>query len=263
MKKTTCMVVLTALAVLCLSVSWPAAATEPDDQQAMAILQKMSKTLAEAEQFSVTLASSYDAPQENGQMVEFGARRDIQLQRPDKLRIDKLRSDGDQLIRVFDGKQIIAHNITENVYATAAKAGTVDEAVKYLVGVLQTPLPLARLYLTDVPGEMEQLVEEIDYVELNMLTDVPTDHLAVRTKDVDFQIWITREEKPLPRRIVMTYKNFEGAPQFRADFSNWDLSAKGAKRPFAYSVPENAEQVPMLVRKRAEAYIPTGQGGAK
>jgi hypothetical protein len=263
MRKTALKVVLAVIAVVYLSVPWPAKASEPDDRQAMDILQKMSKTLAEAEQFSVTLYSSYDAPQANGQMVEFGARRDIQVKRPDKLRVDKQRSDGDQRIMVFDGKQIIIHNLTENVYAMATMEGTIDDAVKYLVGILKTPLPLARLFLSNVPDDMEQIVQEIDYVELNMLTDVPTDHLAVRTRDVDFQIWITREEKPLPRRVVITYKNFEGAPQFRAYFSNWDLSAKGVKGPFTYSVPKNAEQVPMLVRKRTEAYIPTGQGGAK
>jgi hypothetical protein len=246
-----------------LSAAWPAKASEPDDQQAMDILQNMARTLAETKQFRVTLRSSYDAPQENGQMVEFGAMREIQVKRPDKLRVDVQKSDGDQRIMVFDGQQIIVHNATENVYARAAKEGTVDDAVKYLVGILKTPLPLARLFLTGLPGDMERLVGEIDYVEVNMLTDVPTDHLAVRTRDVDFQIWIARGKQPLPRRIVMTYKNFKGDPQFRADFSDWDLSAKGVKGPFTYTPPANAEQVPMIVRDRKAAYIPTQEGGAK
>jgi len=92
---------------------------------------------------------------------------------------------------------------------------------------------------------------------------VPTDHLAVRTKDVDFQIWIARGKEPLPRRIVMTYKNFRGDPQFRADFTNWNLSAKGVIGPFTYTPSKNTEQVPMLVRNRAEAGIPVQEGGAK
>jgi hypothetical protein len=55
MRKTALKVVLAVIAVVYLSVPWPAKASEPDDRQAMDILQKMSKTLAEAEQFSVTL----------------------------------------------------------------------------------------------------------------------------------------------------------------------------------------------------------------
>ena len=263
MKKTAFMVVLAAVAAFYLSASWPVKASEMNDRQAMDILQNMARTLAKAKQFSVTLSSSYDAPQENGQMVEFGALREIQVKRPDKLRVDVQKSDGDQRIMVFDGRQIIVHNVAENVYAKAEKAGTVDDAVKYLVGVLQTPLPLARMFLTNIPAELDQLVEEIDYVEQNMLTDVVTDHLAVRTRDVDFQIWISQGEKPLPRRIVITYKNFRGDPQFRADFSNWNLAAKGVKGPFTYSPPKNAEEVPMLVRNRQGVGIPAQEGGAK
>lgn len=228
---------------------------EIDDRQAMEIFQKMNRFLAGAKQFSVTLESSYDAPQQDGQMVEYGAIRNIQIKRPDKLRVDKQRSDGEKSILVFDGKQILVHNVDENIYAMAEKADTVDEAVKYLVSVLKKPLPLARLFRTSLPEEMDRLVEEIDYVELNMLTDPPTDHLAVRTRDIDFQIWITRGKEPLPKRIVMTYRNFRGSPQFRADFSNWDITTKSVRGPFAYNPPKNAEQVPMLVRNR--------QGGAQ
>ena len=263
MKRVTSLIVIGILSAFLWSTAQPVKSAEMDDRQALDILQNMARTLAEAKQFSVTLRSSYDAPQENGQMIEFGALREIQIKRPDNLRVDLEQSDGDQRILVFDGKQILVHNITENVYAEAEKVGSVDDAIKYLVGVLKTPLPLARMFLTSFSAKLEQLVEEIDYVELNMLTDVPTDHLAVRTRDVDFQIWIAQGKEPLPRRIVITYKNFRGDPQFRADFSNWDLAAKGVKGPFNFTPPKNAEQVPLLVRKRAEAAIPTQEGGSK
>ena len=263
MKKTAFMVVFAALAVLHLCASWPAAATEKDDRQAKDILQKMAKTLAGADQFSVTLRSSYDAPQAGGQMVEYGAIRNIQVKRPDKMRIEKLRSDGDERILVFDGKEIIVHNVTDNIYARAEKVGTVDDAIKHLVSILKIPVPLARMFRTTLPAELEKLVAGIDYVELNTLTDVPTDHLAVRTKDVDFQIWIARGKEPLPRRIVMTYKNFRGDPQFRADFTNWNLSTKGVIGPFTYTPSKNTEQVPLLVRDRQGVNIPDQEGGAK
>jgi len=263
MKKIIFLFVLVALCAFL----WPVVPTvrsaEMDDQQAMGILQNMARTLAEAKQFSVTLRSSYDAPQENGQMVEFGAVRNIQVKRPDNLRVDLQRSDGDERILVLDGKQIIIHNVTENVYARAEKIGSVDDAIKYLVSVLKTPLPLARMFLTNFPAALEQLVKEINYVELNTLNDVETDHLAVRTRDVDFQIWIARGKEPLPRRIVISYKNSKGEPQFRADFSNWNLSAKAAKGPFTYTPSKNAEQIPLLVSNRAEAGIPALEGGVK
>jgi hypothetical protein len=83
MKKITLLLVIGGFAAFLLSAVQTGNASEPDEQQAMDILQNMSRALAKAEQFSVTLISSYDAPQENGQMVEFVARREIQVKRPD------------------------------------------------------------------------------------------------------------------------------------------------------------------------------------
>jgi hypothetical protein len=262
-KRVTSLIVIGILSAFLWSTNQPVKSAEIDDRQAMDILQNMARTLAEAKQFSVTLRSSYDALQENGQMIEFGAVREIQVKRPDNLRVDLEKSDGDQRILVFDGKQILVHIVTENVYAEAEKVGSVDDAINYIIGVLKTPLPLARMFQTNLSAKLEQLVEEIDYVELNKLTDMPTDHLAVRTRDVDFQIWIAQGKESLPRRIVITYKNSKGEPQFRADFSNWDLSAKGVKGPFTFTPPENAEQIPFIVRNRSEVGIPVQEGGAK
>lgn len=263
MKRVTSLIVIGILSTFLWFAAQPVISAEMDDRKAMDILQNMARTLAEAKQFSFTLRSSYDAPQENGQMIEFGAVRKVQVKRPDNLRVDLEQSDGGQRILVFDGKQILIYSVIENVYAEAEKIGSVDAAVKHLVDVLGFQLPLARMLQADFSSELEQLVEEIDYVELNRLTDVPTDHLAVRTGDVDFQIWIARGKEPLPRRIVITYKRSKGEPQFRADFSNWNLSTKGIKGPFTFIPPKNAEQIPFIVRDRAKTGIPAQEGGTK
>ena len=263
MKRVTYLLVFGVLSAFLLTTGQSVKSAEVSDQQAMDILQNMARTLAEAEHLSFTVHSSYDAQQENGQMVEFGAMRTIQVKRPGNMRVDVQESDGDKRTLIYDGKQIIVYNPTENVYARAEEIGTVDDAVKYLVSVLKIPLPLGRILRTSFPAELEQMVEETGYVELNMLTDVPTDHLAVRTRDVDFQIWIAQGKKPLPRRIVITYKNYKGDPQFRANFSDWNLTAKSVKGPFTFTPPENAEHIPILIRSRAEASIPVKEGGAK
>jgi hypothetical protein len=263
MKKATLLFVVIVFTLFLLSIAPSVKSAEMIDRQAMDILLNMTNTVAGAKQISVILRSSYDAPQANGQMVEFGAVRKIQIKRPDNMRIDKQRSDGDQRILVFDGKQIIIHNVTENVYARVEKVGSVDDFVKYLVSVLRFQLPLARMFQTNFTVETKKLVEEIDYVEQNILTDVPTDHLAARGKDVDFQIWIAQGKEPLPRRIVLTYKNIKGEPQFRANFSDWNLSAKAAKEPFTYTLPKNAEQIPLLDRIREEEGIALQEGGTQ
>ena len=263
MKNRKTLILLTALTFFLLSMTPPAGADAKVDQQAMDILMNMARTLSEANQYSFTLNSSYDAPQPDGQMIEFGARRHFQIKRPDKLRVDLKRSDGNRRVLVFDGNRLLIHNIKENVYARAEKTGTVDQAIKYLVSALNIPLPLARLFRKELPNDLKRMVEAVDYVETDVLTSMATDHLAVRSRDVDFQIWIVRDKTPLPMRIVITYKNFRGEPQFRADFSNWNLDAKGVKGPFSFRPPENAEQIPLLIRSRAKTGNLNQKEGAK
>ncbi len=241
----------------------PVKTDEVIDPQAMEILQEMARTLAGAKQFSVTVRSSYDAPQETGQMVEFGAVRTLQVKRGNLLRVDVHRSDGDRRLLLFDSKQIVVQNVTDNVYAKVDHTGNVDEKIKYLVGDLQIPLPLARMFRTTFPAEIARLVEAIDYVERDMLTDVPTDHLAARTHDVDVQVWVAEGKEPLPRRIVITYKHAKGQPQFRADFSDWNLSAKAVKGTFIFTPPKDSEQIPILTAVRKKANSPAPIGGVK
>lgn len=241
----------------------PVKTDEVIDPQAMGILQEMARTIAGAKQFRVTIRSSYDAPQENGQMVEFGAVRTLQVKRGNFLRVDVHRSDGDRRLLLFDSKQIVVQNVADNVYAKVEHTGNIDEKIKYLVGDLQIPLPLGRMFRTTFPAEIGRLVEAIDYVERDMLTDVPTDHLAARTQDVDVQVWVAEGKERLPLRIVITYKHAQGQPQFRAEFSDWNLSAKAVTGPFIFTPPKDSEQIPILTAVGKKANVPAPTGGVK
>ena len=71
--------------------------------------------------------------QDSGQKIEFGETRQIVLRRPDHLRIDATKRDGSKSVFLFDGKDITVVHPQENVYATVAKPGSVDEAMTYFV----------------------------------------------------------------------------------------------------------------------------------
>jgi hypothetical protein len=227
-----------------------AIAAENEEAIARGFLLKMAGTLAKAPSFSVTVRSAYDAIQADGQRIEFGEQRRILLQRPDRVRVEIERSDGDRGMVLFDGKGITAFKAEDNVYARVEKPGTVDDAVVYLVKDLQMIMPLARMFLTTFPQDLEKQLTEVSYVEENSLFDVPTDHLAARSADVDLQVWVSQGEQPLPRRVILTYKKAPGQPQFRADLFDWNLAPKVDADSFTFVPPAGAEQVPFLAPVR-------------
>ena len=254
-------VVLALSAAPALAATKAPATTSPKvDPEARAILFKMADFLAKAPAFSVTIRSGYDAIQSNGQPIEFGERRRILLQRPDRLRVDVERSDGDEGLVLFDGKGITAFKADDNAYARVEKSGTVDDALVYLVRDLQMTLPLARMFHTRFSKYLESQITSIVEVEEDYLFDVPTDHLAARSADVDLQLWIAQGEQPLPRRIILTYKNAPGHPQFRADLSDWDLSPTVAADSFSFIPPAGAEQIPFLAPQRQKGSLPVQKG---
>lgn len=217
------------------------------EQQAMTILKNMSQYLAKAERFSVTIREGYDAVQQSGQKVEFGEIRKVTVNRPDDLRIEVERSDGEKNLVFFNGKDLTVYTPDKNVYATVSKEGTLDEVIHYALEDLKIRVPLAMLLLSTLPSEVDNLVVSADYVEKTTITDVPCDHVAARTaKGVDFQVWVAQGEEPLPRRIVITYKDEAGQPQFWADLSDWNLSPEISDALFTFTPPDGAEQIQFL-----------------
>ena len=80
-------------------------------------------------------------------------------------------------------------------------------------------------------------------MEKTLIDGVPTHHLAGRTETVDYQVWIAEGAQPLPLRVVLTYKNAEGQPEFRAQFSDWNLAPKVQDSQFTFTPPEGARKI--------------------
>jgi hypothetical protein len=215
---------------------------------ARAMLNKTAEFLAKADQFSVTIRAEYDVVQTSGQKIEFGEVRKVSLRRPDQFRSDVERSDGEKGFMVFDGKNITVFNDKQKVYAVASRPGDLDGAVTYFLKDLGMRLPLAMMYLSRLPAEIDNRVRSVQTVEQSTIMDPPCVHLAAQADDVDFQIWIPAQGDPLPRRIVITYKQAYEQPQFEADFSEWSLSPSFPNALFTFSPPEGAQQIPFLAQ---------------
>ncbi|NCF18878.1 MAG: DUF2092 domain-containing protein [Haliea sp.] len=221
----------------------------------------MAVKLADTKQFTVAIHMKYDVLQESGQVIEFGEVRTLQVSRPEYLRVDAQQSDGDSGGLIFDGKTITQFSDTHNVYTQIDRPGDIDGAIRYAVGELGVRFPLARMLVTSFPQEIRRLTTDIDFIERNTLGPVPTDHIAGRTDDLDYQIWI--REDNFPTRIVLTYKNAPGQPQFRADFSNWDTVPSLKRGSFTFTPPHKSEKIPTLLPASSAITSNPTKGDAK
>ncbi len=234
------------------------------EPQAMATLQKMAQFLGNAQRFSVTIRDGYDVVQDSGQKIEFDETRKVILSRPNFLRIDVDRSNGQRGSVFFDGKHLSINDVSDNTYAITGREGSVDQAIKYTVGELGIRMPLALMLLSTVSSELQHRVVAVDYVGPATMMDVPCDHIAARTAEgTDFQVWIAQGDQPLPKRIVITYMEEEGQPQFWADLSNWNLSPDVSESLFSFTPPNGAERIQFLALVGRSAAMRESEKGDK
>ena len=121
--------------------------------------------------------------------------------------------------------------------------------------------PLARLLVTTLPKELAALMTEVEFVERNTLGETPTDHIAGRTKEVDFQFWIG--DDGWPRRIVLGYRNEPGQPEFRTNLVDWNLAPTVSDADFAFSPPKGAEKIPTIMRVTKTKAVSSETGKAQ
>ena len=232
-----------SIGLITLSLVSTSAAT--DEPKPMAQLVGMAQTLAAANQFSVSMRMGYDVVQESGQKIEFGEMRKVLVNRPNHMRVEVQQSDGDTGGLIFDGIALTLFSTDDKVYSVTEQPGTLDAAIRFAVGKMGMRVPLSRMLLTSFPREIEKLSSNVEYVEQDSLGETPTDHLVGQTQEVDYQVWIANDN--LPRRIILTYKNAPGQPQFWAEFSDWNMAPKISDAAFVFTPPKGAEKIPTLL----------------
>jgi hypothetical protein len=231
----------------------PAAEAEARDvdEEAIAVVQRMTDALGKPTSLRFEIETSYDAVQTDGEKIEFGAVRTITVRRPDRLRSDVVDRSGDQRTVRYDGQQLVMSDPEQRVWAAVPRTGNLDALVDYLTEELGVPMPLSELFSPELPDLLGDRMLSGRYVGKGTLRGVPYDHVAFRNEEAGVQFWIAREGVPLPQRIVITYENAVDEPQFRADFDEWELSPRTPDSLFRFEPPEGFERIAFVPRKRA------------
>jgi hypothetical protein len=149
----------------------------------------------------------------------------------------------------------------QKVYASEAQPGDIDQGILHFVSDLGMRFPLALLLMRRLPLEFERRVRSIDYVERTDILGTPAHHLAARGDTVDFQVWVRDGPQPLPMRVVLTYREEPGQPEFRAQFSEWNLAPAINAASFQPQIPAGATKI--LFAAQLEALRPQGPQGGK
>jgi len=229
------------------------------DEQALALLKRSVGFISEAGSLDLEIEYEFDVVQTSGEKIEFGGVRRIKARRPDRLRIEFARRDGTAGELVFDGERVILVNRNENVYSTAKHTSDVGAVLDFVEDELGVVVPLRDFLVHDPVAVLTQGLTAAHYGGETTIAGVACDHLAFRTDAVDYQVWVSRDGQPLPQRLVITYREAEGQPQFRARFLKWDIDPALGDALFVHEPARGSEEIPFI----APQALPIGTGGAQ
>jgi hypothetical protein len=233
-----CFLTLLALALL------PAAAAAQVEPAARASFERMAASLEGARSLSLQAFVSYDVVQPTGQKLQFHASNAVQLARPDRLHALTLREATEREIWVR-GNMLHLHDRMENTFGSITGPNTIDGMIDHLVRAYGVSMPLADLLYSDIDDSLMDAALEGSRIGTTSVEGVPCEHLAFRHENVDWQIWVEAGERAVPRKVVITYKNEPGAPQFVANLWDWNLDPSLPDSLFEFIAPAGAAEIEM------------------
>ena len=233
---------MTAAALTLMLALGPPSGAKADAAAAKSLLKAMSDYLAAQKTTSYSYDSNLEIVTKDQQRLALASSGNVILNRPDKIRVTRTGGFAD-VEAIFDGKTLTLLGKNANSYGQVDIPGTIDHLVDELRGKYKRPVPGADLLLSNFYDELMPLVVDAKDLGSGVIGGVECDHLAFRTKEVDWQIWIAQGSKPYPCRYVITSKRIAGGPQYSIQIRDWKSGIEVASDDFSFKNATNAKKL--------------------
>jgi len=215
--------------------------TAQAEDDAGKILKAMSDYVGKQKSISVAFDTDIEVITPEIQKIQFASSGTVLMNRPDKLHATRTGGYADVEL-VFDGKTVSVLGKNMNTYVQADAPGTVDQLVDLLRNKYSIDMPGADLFLSNSYDEMMDGVLDAKHIGQGVVEGVECEHLAFRTLDTDWQIWVETGDNPIPRKYVITSKSTAAAPQYTITIRDWKTDTQASADAFTFKPPANAKK---------------------
>ena len=222
-----------------IGMSWPLAAQGGD---AKSILKAMSDYINSQKTIEITFDSDIEVITPQLEKIQFTNSGDILMSRPNKLRAHRVGGYADVAL-FFDGKTVSVYGKHLNRYAQFDSPGTIDQLIVVLREGRGVALPGADLLLSNSYEALVAGVNEAKYIGRGVIDERECEHLAFRNFDTDWQLWVEVGKNPVPRKLVITSKTMNSAPQYTLRIRSWKTGVEPVGSAFVFTPPAKAEKL--------------------
>jgi len=206
-------------------------AARADEAQAKALFKAMTDYMAAQKAVSFDYDSNLEVVSTDKQKLGLASSGTITLNRPDKLHMT--RNGGFANVELaFDGKTLTLLGKNANAYAQLDEPGSLDKLVDGLRRRFQKQMPAADLLTADPHAQLMQNVTDVKDLGSGVIRGQECDHIAARSDNADWQLWIAKGDRPYPCRLVITSTDIAESPQYTIDIRSWKTGADVASDSF-------------------------------
>ena len=227
------------------------------DPAAIQALDKMGAYLRSLGSFGIDAEMSTDDVLASGQKVKQTGLVQLKVRRPDRLRVD-IAADRRAQQLFYDGKTFTIYDRPANYYGSFAAPPQLTELVQTVEETYGIDLPLADLFHWGSDAKATAAITAASDLGASVIKGVTCDHYAYRQPEVDWQIWIERGTKPLPRKLVITTVTEKMQPEHEMVMT-WNLDVQLTEQTFAFVPPHGAQKIEFAKAADARAAaVPAG-----
>ena len=217
-------------------------AARADESAAKALVKAMSDYMAAQKVISFSFDTDLEIVTKDKQKLALASSGTVTLNRPDQIHVTRHGGFAD-VEAIFDGKTLSLIGRNANVYGQVDVPGSIDHLIDELRDKYHRPVPGADLLQSNLYDALMPLVIDAKDLGSGVIGGVECDHLAFRTNEVDWQIWIAQGARPYPCRYVITSKLVEDGPQYSVRIRDWKTGNEVASDDFSFKNSTNAKKL--------------------
>jgi hypothetical protein len=225
------------------------------EPEAVAAVERMGDFLKTLTAYQVHAETTTDEVLVAGPKVQYGGAIEATVRMPDRLRLSAVREDKDEQQFFYDGGTLTVWLKERASWASAPVPATVAEMIALVRQKYDLALPLDDLIRDAVQKELLKDVTAGIVVGPGRVAGVDCDHLGFHEDAVDWQLWIEKGDRPLPRKLVITTLGEPSQPQ-HTEVLTWDLSPKVDDAQFTFTPPEGAQRIVLAEPPAAKKATP-------
>ncbi len=220
------------------------------DPRADQLLNRACDDLASSKTFTFHAEITFDKVLPSNVKLQFAAAADYAVQRPDQFAVD-FHSDLGAKDIWYSGTNVTIFDPPHMVYASTEVPASIDEMMEQLQAH-NLSIPLADLAYSRPCQMFRKGIIFAAYIGVNDVAGEDCDHLAFTRNNADWQIWLQRTGKHLPRKIVINYRNAPGSPEYVAVLSDWKFPESIPASVFRPELPKDAKRIGIMKVKETK-----------